>query len=138
MEKRKLVFVTNNSHKLNEIRNISNLNFDILSLSEIGFSQDIPEDHSTLRENALQKARTIHTKFQIDCFADDTGLEIDALSGKPGVMSARYAGPQCNHEENIQKVLKELKGKIIRKARFRTVIALIMDNKEFLFEGFIF
>jgi XTP/dITP diphosphohydrolase len=135
MEKKKLIFATNNRHKLEEVSGVEGLNFEILSLNEVGFEGDIPEDYDTLRENALQKARFVHDKLGMDCFADDTGLEVDALGGRPGVMSARYAGPQCNAEDNIQKLLGELMGKIIRKARFRTVIALILNGEEYFFEG---
>lgn len=133
--KKKLVFATNNLNKLQEVKNVEGLNFEILSLKDIGFSGDIPEDFDTLKENALQKARVIHDFSGLDCFADDTGLEIDALDGKPGVLSARYAGPQCNSEDNIDKVLEQLKGKTIRTARFRTVVALIMNGEEFFFEA---
>ncbi len=135
MEKKKLIFATNNRHKLEEVKVVEGLNFEILSLNDAGFEGDIPEDYDTLRENAMQKARFVHDKLGMDCFADDTGLEVDALGGRPGVKSARYAGPQCNSEDNIQKLLGELKGKIIRKARFRTVIALILNNEEHFFEG---
>lgn len=135
METRKLVFATNNAHKLSEVKNVEGLNFEILSLKDIGFEGEIPEDYDTLKENALQKARFIHEQLGVNCFADDTGLEIDALEGRPGVMSARYAGPECNPEENMKKVLQELKGRIIRKARFRTVIALILDGEEHFFQG---
>jgi XTP/dITP diphosphohydrolase len=135
--KRKLVFATNNSHKLNEISHVVSDDFEIRSLKQIGFEGDIPEDFNTLKENALQKARFIYAKYGLDCFADDTGLEIDALGGKPGVMSARYAGPECNPEANIRKVLLEMKGKIKRTARFRTVIALILNNEEHFFEGVV-
>jgi len=135
MEKRKLIFATNNLHKLEEIRNVEGLNFEILSLKEAGVEGEIPEDFETLKENALQKARFIHDKTGMDCFADDTGLEVDALGGKPGVMSARYAGPQCNAEDNINKLMAELRGKIKRTARFRTVIAFILNGKEHFFEG---
>lgn len=137
MEKKKLIFATNNVHKLSEVKNVEGLNFEILSLKDVGFEGEIPEDFDTLRENAMQKARFIHDKLGMDCFADDTGLEIDALDGRPGVLSARYAGPQCNPEDNIRKVLEELKGKIIRKGRFRTVIALIMNGQEHYFEGVV-
>ncbi len=137
MENKKLIFATNNAHKLGEVKNIEGLNFEILSLKDVGFEGEIPEDFDTLKENAMQKARFIHDKFGMDCFADDTGLEIDALDGRPGVHSARYAGPRCNSEDNIQKVLRELKGKIIRKGRFRTVIALIMNGNEYYFEGVV-
>ncbi len=135
MEERKLLFATNNHHKLDEIRNVKGLNFEILSLKDVGFEGEIPEDFDTLRENALQKARFIHDKTGHDCFADDTGLEVDALGGRPGVLSARYAGPQCNADDNINKLLTELRGKIRRTARFRTVIALIINGEEQIFEG---
>ncbi len=137
MNKQKLVFATNNLHKLNEISNIEDLNVEIVSLKDIGFNEEIPEDFDTLQENALQKARIIHEKTGLNCFADDTGLEIDALDGRPGVYSARYAGEPCNPEENITKVLSELSGKTNRKARFRTVIALILDGQELFFEGIV-
>lgn len=137
MKKQQLIFATNNAHKLDEVRNVEGINFEIISLKELGFDGEIPEDFDTLKENALQKARYIHNKFQVNCFADDTGLEIDALDGKPGVLSARYAGPQCNFEDNINKVLEDLKGKIIRKARFRTVIALILNDEEHFFQGVV-
>lgn len=133
--KRKLVFATNNLHKLEEIRSVAGLDIEILSLNEIGFQGEIPEDFETLHENALQKARFIKDKTGMDCFADDTGLEIDALQGRPGVKSARYAGPQCKSEDNIRKVLSELENVSLRSARFKTVIALIMDGQEYFFEG---
>jgi len=135
--KRKLVFATNNHHKLNEISNIEGLNVEIVCLKDIGFNEEIPEDFDTLEENALQKARIVHDKTGLDCFADDTGLEIDALDGRPGVFSARYAGEPGNSEENIKKVLVELSGKTNRAARFRTVIALIIDGQELIFEGLV-
>jgi len=135
--KRKLVFATNNIHKLHEISNVVGDYFEILSLKQMDFEGEIPEDFHTLKENALQKARFIHQMYGLDCFADDTGLEIDALGGRPGVLSARYAGPDCNPEANIQKVLTELKGKIKRTARFRTVIALILNDEEHFFEGVV-
>ncbi len=135
--KEKLVFSTNNPHKLKEVRNVEGLNFEILSLKDIGFSGDIPEDFDTLKENALQKARVVHDFSGVNCFTDDTGLEIDAIEGRPGVMSARYAGPQCNADDNMQKVIGELRGKTIRTGRFRTIIALIMDDEELFFEGVV-
>jgi XTP/dITP diphosphohydrolase len=135
--KRKLVFATNNLHKLNEISNIEGLNVEIVCLKDIGFNEEIPEDFDTLEENALQKARYVHDKTGLDCFADDTGLEINALDGRPGVFSARYAGEPGNSEENIKKVLFELSGKTNRAARFRTVIALIIDGQELIFEGLV-
>jgi len=133
--KKKLVFATNNLHKLNEISNIEGLTVEIVCLKDIGFNEEIPEDFDTLEDNALQKARYVHDKTGLDCFADDTGLEIEALDGRPGVYSARYAGEPSNPEENIKKVLAELAGKINRKARFRTVIVLIIDGQELFFEG---
>ena len=133
--KHKLVFATNNQHKLVEIRYVAGNDFTILSLNDIGLNADIPEDFDTLHENALQKARFIHEKTGLDCFADDTGLEIDALDGRPGVKSARYAGPECIAENNIQKVLGEMGSNPLRSARFITVIALILNKKEYLFKG---
>jgi XTP/dITP diphosphohydrolase len=130
-----LVFATNNAHKLNEVRAIAGARFSIISLDELGCFDEIPETGVTLTENALQKAAYIHDRFQCNCFADDTGLEIEALNGKPGVYSARYAGEHCNFQDNIQKVLREMQGLSNRKACFKTVIALILDEKEYFFEG---
>lgn len=130
-----LVFVTNNKHKLDEIYKIFEDRILIKSLSDINFNQPIPETNPTLEGNALQKARTIYNQFHINCFADDTGLEIEALDGRPGVFSARYAGEHCSFEDNIQKVLSEMNNITNRNAKFRTVIALILYGNEFLFEG---
>ena len=130
-----LIFATHNPNKVREISTKLGKGFQLLSLRDIGYSNEIPEDHDTLEDNALQKARAIHAAFGKDCFADDTGLEVDALKGKPGVHSARYAGPECDSLQNIKKLLKEMKGVSQRSARFRTVIALIIDGKEHLFEG---
>lgn len=130
-----LVFATNNKHKLQEIKQIIGDKFNIISLSELNCFDDIPETEDTLEGNALLKARYIHKRFHCNCFADDTGLEIEALDGKPGVYSARYAGEHCSFEDNIDKILLELEGKTNRKAKFRTVIALIINDKEHLFEG---
>ncbi|NCA85828.1 MAG: non-canonical purine NTP diphosphatase [Clostridia bacterium] len=135
MKKHQLVFATNNKHKLDEISRLANLNFNIVGLDDLGFSGDVPEDYETLEENALQKARFIHERFEVDCFADDTGLEIDALNGRPGVYSARYAGSQCNPEDNMNKVLAEMQNQKNRTARFRTVIALVLDGENYFFEG---
>ena len=127
----KIVFATNNQHKLEEIRQILGSKFEVLSLNDIGCHDDIPEDHDTLQENALQKAQFIAEKYGYDCFADDTGLEVDALGGEPGVHSARYAALDGNGSEshdseaNMQKLLRKLGNNNNRKARFRTVIALI-------------
>lgn len=133
----KLVFATNNQHKLDEVRNMVPEHITIVSLAEINCFDDIPETAPTLEGNALQKARYIKEKFGYDCFADDTGLEVEALNNAPGVYSARYAGPGHNSEANMQKLLNELENKSDRKARFRTAIALLLDNKEYLFEGIV-
>lgn len=126
----KIVFATNNQHKLDEIRNILGKDFEIVSLNEIGCHEDIPETGKTLEENAWQKANYIFNKYGLNCFADDTGLEVDALNGAPGVFSARYAGGEGHDSEaNMQKLLRELAENNNRKARFRTVIALILKDK---------
>lgn len=132
---KKLIFATNNVHKLEEVRAVVGDKFEILSLKEIGCNEDIEEPGETLQENALIKARYVKEKYGYDCFGDDTGLEVDALDGAPGVYSARYAGGDHDSVANMNKLLKELNGAINRKAHFRTVIALIMDDKEYLFEG---
>ncbi|HIX02809.1 MAG TPA: non-canonical purine NTP diphosphatase [Candidatus Odoribacter faecigallinarum] len=131
----KIVFATNNTHKLEEIRRMLRGSHQIVSLAEIGCHEDIPEEQDTLEGNALQKARYIKQHYGYDCFADDTGLEIDALGGRPGVYSARYAGEAKDSEANMRKVLAEMQGHSDRRARFRTVIALILGNEEHLFEG---
>lgn len=131
----KIVFATNNQHKLEEISYLTEGKQQIVSLSEINCHDDIPEDHETLEENALQKARYVKEHYGYDCFADDTGLEIEALGNRPGVYSARYAGPAKDSTANMQKVLQEMQGMSNRKACFRTVIALILDGQEYLFEG---
>ncbi len=130
-----LVFATNNNHKLTEIREAVGSSFNILSLADIKCFEEIPETGDTLEANALQKARYIFDKYGLSCFADDTGLEIDSLNGEPGVYSARYAGLQKDAEDNMKKVLSNLEGKNDRTASFRTVIALIIDEKEWFFEG---
>ena len=132
-----LVFATNNKHKLDEVRKITHNLVDILSLSEIDCHDDIPETADTLEGNALQKARYIKEHFDYDCFADDTGLEVEALDNAPGVYSARYAGPGHDAEANMNKLLSEMQDKDNRKACFRTVVALILDGKEYLFDGVI-
>ena len=132
-----LVFATNNLHKLEEVRDILGGSFRIASLKEIGCTDDIPETADTLEGNALQKARYVKDKFGYDCFADDTGLEVEALGGAPGVFSARYAGPGHDSEANMQKLLKELEGKTNRQAQFRTVVALILEGREYTFEGIV-
>jgi XTP/dITP diphosphohydrolase len=132
-----LIFATKNKHKVLEINRMLGDTKKVKSLLEIKFEGDLPETGHTLEENALQKARFINKHLGVDCFADDTGLEIDALNGAPGVYSARFAGPEKDSIKNIEKVLSELKNKTNRKARFRTVIALILDQKEMLFEGYV-
>jgi XTP/dITP diphosphohydrolase len=139
-----LVFATNNAHKISEIKklleqylhNDNNL-YKILSLKDINCFEDIPENSNTLEGNASEKSMYVYKNFHINCFADDTGLEIEALDGNPGVYSARYAGKERDFEKNMNKVLSELEGEKNRKARFRTVISLIIDGEEKLFEGIV-
>lgn len=131
----KLVFATNNLHKLQEVRAILDGKVNIRSLSEIGCFDEIPETADTLEGNALMKAKYVYDRFQLDCFADDTGLEIEALGGEPGVFSARYAGLEQDSYKNRMKVLRLMKQQTNRKARFRTVIALILQGEEYFFEG---
>ncbi|MBQ5664003.1 MAG: non-canonical purine NTP diphosphatase [Bacteroidaceae bacterium] len=133
----KLVFATNNKHKLEEMRAILGGKVELLSLADIGCNDDIPETADTLEGNALIKARHIYGKYSLACFADDTGLEVDALGGAPGVYSARYAGENNDSEANMQKLLENLTGKSDRRAQFRTVIALIIDGEEKLFDGIV-
>jgi XTP/dITP diphosphohydrolase len=131
----KLVFATNNSHKISEIRAALPSWFTIVTLEEAGIFTDIPEPHDTLEENAAEKARTIFALTGTDCFSEDTGLEVHALGNDPGVHSARYAGEERSSQKNIEKLLSELEGKEDRQARFRTVICLLLGNKEYFFEG---
>ena len=133
----KLVFATNNEHKLNEIQNMLGNRFLLLSLSEIGCFEDIPETRDTLEGNASQKANYIYERYGFNCFADDTGLEVEALGMAPGVYSARYAGPQRNSIDNMKKLLFELDKINNRTARFRTVISFIMKGTETQFEGIV-
>ncbi len=132
---KELVFATNNAHKLNEVSTILAPQYKIISLSDLKCSDDIPETANTLEGNALIKAQYIHNKFKCNCFADDTGLEVEALNGEPGVFSARYAGPEHDANANMHKLLANLKDNKNRKACFRTVIALILDNETYYFEG---
>ena len=132
-----LVFATNNAHKLEEVRSMVGGHINILSLSDIGCDVDIPETADTLEGNALQKAGYVKEHYGYDCFADDTGLEVEALDGAPGVFSARYAGPGHDSEANMKKLLKNLEGVAHRAARFRTVIALIEGGEPRLFEGIV-
>ena len=133
----KLVFATNNKNKLSEIKNALNESFELLSLADIDFKEEIPETHETIEENASEKSFYIYDRYKTNVFSDDTGLEIDALNGEPGVYSARYAGEQCSFQDNMNKVLNKLDGIENRNAKFRTVISLIIDGKEFQFEGVV-
>ena len=132
-----LVFATNNAHKLEEVAAKIEGQIKLLSLNDINCTDDIAETGHTFRENASIKSNYIYNKFKLDCFGDDSGLEIDALNGEPGVYSARYAGEHGNHEANINKVLINLQNVTDRKARFRTVISLIWNGEECFFEGTI-
>lgn len=138
MEKKglkKLVFASNNKHKLAEARAILGDKFEVVSLEEIGCHDEIPETAETLEGNALIKARWVKDKYGFDCFADDTGLMVEALDGAPGVYSARYAGEHCTFADNVNKMLREMSGKENRKAYFATVIALILNGQTYTFEG---
>ena len=138
MMKRKLVFATNNAHKLEEVAAILGEKIELFSLNDIGCHTDIPETATTLEGNALLKSSFIFKNYGLDCFADDTGLEVEALDGAPGVYSARYAGGEGHDSQaNMLKLLRDLEGKENRKAQFRTAISLILDGKEYLFEGVI-
>tara|TARA_B100000809_G_scaffold228064_1_gene240823 strand:+ start:131 stop:700 length:570 start_codon:yes stop_codon:yes gene_type:complete len=130
-----LVFATNNKNKIKEIKSLLPDSLEILSLDDINCSEDIPETSDTITGNALQKAKHVFDNYGYNCFADDTGLEIEAINGEPGIYSARYAGEQKSAEDNMDKVLTNLKDQTNRKAHFKTVIALIIDGKESLFEG---
>lgn len=130
-----LVFATNNRHKLEEVAPLLGNTYTLLSLSDIGCTKDIPETADTLQGNALLKAEYVYTNYGRNCFSDDTGLEIEALDNAPGVHSARYAGEQKSAADNVAKVLREMQGKTNRNARFRTVIAFILDGKQYFFEG---
>ncbi len=135
---RKLIFATQNKNKALEINQLLQkeaLGFEVIDATTFGITEDIPETGETLVDNALQKARYVYEKWGVDCFADDTGLEIEALNGEPGVYSARYAGEARDSVKNMELVLDKLKDKSTRAAKFKTVIALILDGKEYLFEG---
>jgi len=131
----KIVFATNNQHKVDEIRSALPENFSIITLAEAGIDIDIPEPHDTLQDNAAEKARTIYHLIRTNCFSEDTGLEVYALNNEPGVHSARYAGEEKSFDKNIEKLLAKLKNAANRQARFRTVICLILDGDEYFFEG---
>lgn len=130
-----LIFASNNKHKLEEISDLLKGISVVKGLKEIGINEEIPENQDTLEENALEKAMYIYNKYGYNCFADDTGLEIDALNGRPGVYSARYAGIGCTFDDNVNKILQELGDSKNRKARFRTIIALVENGRVFTFEG---
>ena len=133
----KLVFATNNAHKLHEIQKLLDGSIELMSLNDIGCDEDIPENQDTLEGNAAEKSFFIYNKYGVNCFADDTGLEIEALNGEPGVYSARYAGEERNAESNMNLVLNKLSKIKNRKARFRTVISLVIDGHETQFEGVV-
>lgn len=131
----KLIFASSNKNKILELQSILPNNITIISLESIGCLEDIPETSGTIEGNAIQKANYITEKYGLDCFADDTGLEVDSLNGAPGVYSARYAGPQRNADDNMTKLLEALSHKENRKAQFKTVIALNLNGKQYLFTG---
>jgi len=131
----RILFATNNLNKLREVKAHLSERFDVLGLSDIGFTEEIPEAFATLEENAAQKSRFLYDQFKIPVFSDDTGLEIKALNGEPGVYSARYAGPHCSSEDNMVKVLQLMQDQKERHACFRTVISLVINGKETQFEG---
>lgn len=133
----KLIFATNNAHKLREVSQVVGDRFTLLTPRECGIDEDIPEEQPTLEGNALQKARYIYARTGLDCFADDTGLEVDALAGEPGVRSARYATDGHDDEANKRLLLERMQGVEARGAQFRTAIALIIGGKEYLFEGIV-
>ena len=131
----KLLFATNNKNKVAEIRSALTTGTEIITLEEAGINIDIPEPHETIEENASEKSRVIHRLTGQNCFSEDTGLEVQALNGAPGVRSARYAGDEADNKKNIELLLRNLEGNKERSARFRTVISLILDEKEFCFTG---
>jgi len=131
----KLIFATNNQHKIGEIRSILKDQLEIITLEEAGIKTEIPEPFDTLEENATNKSRTIYKMTEMDCFSEDTGLLVDALNGEPGVKSARYAGEECSFDANIDKLLSNLAGKQDRTAHFKTVISLLIKGRETRFEG---
>ncbi len=131
----KIVFASSNEHKVSEVRKILGTSFEVLSLRDIGCTEDIPETQDTIEGNAKQKAEYVSKKYGLDCFADDTGLEIDALEGRPGIYSARYGGLERSAEKNMAKVLLELKGNLNRTARFKTVVAFSIKGEMQCFTG---
>ena len=132
-----ILFATHNENKLREVKKIIGEKYKIIGLNDIDHHTEVPETQNTIEGNASQKTNFIYKLKGIDCFSDDTGLEVDALNGAPGVYSARYAGENKNDSNNLKKLLKELDGEKNRKARFKTVVSLILNNKEYLFEGII-
>lgn len=135
MKNNTLIFATNNQHKVEEIRSVIGEYFDIITLKEAGIDIDIPEPYNTIEANASEKSKTIYRLTQQNCFGEDTGLEVEALNGEPGVKSARYAGDEKNFEANIDKLLNKLNGIENRNAQFKTVISLMWKGEEYLFEG---
>lgn len=133
----KICFATNNPNKVKEINNAVGSIIEIVSLADIGCTEDVPEEQHTVAGNSSQKANYVKENYNVDCFADDTGLEVQALDGAPGVFSSRYAGDDCNSEENMRLLLKNLEGKEDRSALFRTVVTLIFEGKEYQFEGVV-
>ena len=133
----KIVFATNNAHKLSEVAQVVGEKFELVTLRECGITEDIPENEPTLEGNALAKARYVYSRTGLNCFADDTGLEVDALGGEPGVRSARYASDGHDDEANKRLLLERMQGVENRAAQFRTAVALIMDGEEYLFEGIV-
>lgn len=133
----KLCFATNNKNKLKEIQQLIPSSVNLVSLADIGCTEDIPETEPTIEGNSMLKAAYVFDTYKLGCFADDTGLEVDILDGVPGVYSARYAGPEANSEDNIQKLLKELEGKENRSAQFKTIITLISVQEKIQFEGIV-
>lgn len=134
---RRVTIATNNRHKLEEIQAILKGGIVLQTLKDIGCTEELAEEQDTIEGNSFQKADYVHKHYHVDCFADDTGLEVEALNGEPGVDSAHYAGPQRSHDDNINLLLRNLTGKSNRKARFRTIITLILDNKVHTFEGIV-
>lgn len=134
---RSVIIATNNRHKLEEIQAILGNSISLKTLRDIGCTEELAEDQDTIEGNSLQKADYVYKHYHVDCFADDSGLEVEALNGAPGVISAMYAGPQRSHDDNIDLLLKNLAGKSNRRGRFRTIITLILDGKVHAFEGIV-
>lgn len=131
----RLCFATNNAHKITEVQQLLDDRFEVIGLQDVGCEEELPETQDTLEGNSTQKAQHVYQHYRVDCFADDTGLEIEALQGEPGVYSARYAGPERDSRANMHKVLSRLRGVSSREAQFRTVITLILKGKQYTFEG---